>query len=101
MEISYQHKKKCKRGELLRIFWMIPVGLVLYVWGIVACVLMLVHFVQILIKEERDKKIHEQLGYFWKYQWQWTMYTIWLDDNQPEWNPFEFVEACQKPSKKK
>jgi hypothetical protein len=65
------------------------------------CIFLLIHFFQILITAKRDKKIHAQIGHFLKYQWQWTLYTCWLDDTMPNWNPFEFIEACGKEGKKK
>lgn len=101
MELSTKTKKSIKRGELLRVFWWLPIAFVLYIWSMIFMIYALVHFVQILATEKRDKNIQEQLGYFLKYQWQWTLYTLWLDDTLPKWNPFEFIEECKKPAKKK
>lgn len=100
MQLDATYKEKTSRGELLRIFWWFPLVAILYLWGALASIFILIHFVQILVQEKRDKSLHAQLTYFLKYQWEWTLYTFWISDVQPPWNPFQFIEACKAADKK-
>lgn len=100
MDLKNKYRPTAERTELLRIFWWFLIIWPLYLWSVVASVLLLVHFVQILVQGKRNEEVHNQISYFLKYQWQWTLYTFLLDDTKPNWNPIEFIEECRSGAKK-
>ena len=92
MELRHKTSSKINRMEIFRFLWWIPLTIIISVWSVWLCILFLVLVIQILLSGKREKKAMKGILDFFQYEWQWTLYTLWLDDTRPEWNPFVFLD---------
>jgi len=90
----YEHD--ARRWELLvRIFYSIAIMFVMFVYGIIAGILMIIQWFVILILGRRNKDLSEFIRGYLEYHVHVLSYTSWMTDSRPGIMP-KAVEIYEK-----
>jgi hypothetical protein len=87
-EVSY--KKKFPRKKLLRIFWSIPFCIPMMLWQIWVTLLFIAFIFEIVVHNQRNKRVWEQIVIAMKYYLEWSAYIIWITDEKPAFWPWNY-----------
>jgi hypothetical protein len=86
IKIDVEYEEKASRLEALIIRWLYSIFLyiVIVVWGLVAGILLVIHWLYILILGKRDQSIHGFVSGFFMFSSRVTGYIYLLTDNRPQ-----------------
>ena len=80
----FTFEREARRWELLvRIFYSIAIGIVLFVYGLIAFICMFIQWFVILILGRRNMDLSEFIRGYLEYQVHVLSYTSWMTDTRP------------------
>ena len=80
----FTFEREARRWELLvRIFYSIAIGIVLFVYGLIAFICMFIQWFVILILGRRNMDLSEFIIGYLEYQVHVLSYTSWMTDTRP------------------